>query len=65
MDRHSAVAGLGMTLFLLIAPGLAGAQEKGPDASITGISKSFNPAISVNGLFYACPRPQERAQSAG
>ena len=52
MYRGFAIGALGLALFLLIAPGLAGAQERGLDASITGISKAFNPAISVNGLFY-------------
>jgi hypothetical protein len=52
MDLRPAGLGLGMAVFLLIAPGPAGAQEKGLDASITGLSKAFNPAISVNGLFY-------------
>lgn len=53
MDLRSAILGSGMALFLLIAPGLAGAQERGADASLTGISNTFNPAISVNGLLYA------------
>jgi hypothetical protein len=42
----------GLVLWLGIIASPADAQVTGADASLTGISKAFNPALSVNGLFY-------------
>lgn len=42
-----------MLLVAALLPGLPASGQQSSGASITGISRSFNPAISVNTLFYA------------
>jgi len=48
--KRTAILVCALALAVLAQPAITKAQEA--DAAITGISKAFNPAISVNGLFY-------------